>query len=87
MDMNQLFYHHQLALMAADRALRDTTAIANFDLPRHYAKRIEEYRACRGMPAYFTATRAEATRRRYLPGFGALPTLPHSTAPGFSRRA
>lgn len=53
MDMNQLFYHHQMALMERAAAGRKDRKIANFDLPCHYAKRIEEYRARRGLGAYF----------------------------------
>lgn len=48
MDLNQLLYHHQMALMAANRAHRDGHPASNFDLPRYYAKRISEYRARRG---------------------------------------
>lgn len=53
MDMNQLFYHHQMALMERTAARRKERKIPNFDLPCHYAKRIEEYRARRGLAAYF----------------------------------
>lgn len=49
MDLNQLLYHHQMALIAANRAHRDGRAASNFDLPRYYAKRIDEYRARRGL--------------------------------------
>ena len=49
MDLNQLLYHHQMALIAANRAHRDGRPHANFDLPRYYAKRIGEYRARRGL--------------------------------------
>lgn len=49
MDLNQLLYHHQMALMAANRAHRDGHPASNFDLPRYYAKRISEYRARRGI--------------------------------------
>jgi hypothetical protein len=49
MDLNQLLYHHQMALIAANRAHRDGRAHSNFDLPRYYAKRISEYRARRGL--------------------------------------
>lgn len=53
MDMNQLFYHHQMALMTAGRPVREDARCAGIDLPRHYARRIEQYRARRGMPVYF----------------------------------
>lgn len=49
MDLNQLLYHHQMALIAANRAHRDGHPASNFDLPRYYAKRISEYRARRGI--------------------------------------
>lgn len=49
MDLNQLLYHHQMALIAANRAHRDGRPASNFDLPRYYAKRIDEYRARRGL--------------------------------------
>jgi hypothetical protein len=58
MDMNQLFYHHQMALIEADRAKRDGAGAAHSDLSHHYAKRIDEYRAQRGLTAYFPDTDA-----------------------------
>ncbi len=54
MDMNQLFYHHQMALMQKATARTDTSRTTNVDLPAHYRERIEAYRARRGMKAYFT---------------------------------
>lgn len=62
MDMNQLFYHHQMAVMTIDRARREGTPLANFDLPDHYARRIDDYRARRGMAAYFVAPPARARK-------------------------
>jgi hypothetical protein len=60
MDMNELFYRHQMALMAT-RPLRGASARhADFDLSGHYADRIDAYRVRRGMSKYFSATRAEA---------------------------
>ncbi|HEY0597439.1 hypothetical protein [Sphingopyxis sp.] len=56
MDMNQLFYHHQMALMERAAARRAGLRTANFDLRRYYAKRIEEYRARRGLETYFPDT-------------------------------
>lgn len=53
MDMNQLFYHHQIALMAAARAERRGEVPAPFNLSDHYAKRIDQYRSDRGLPRYF----------------------------------
>jgi len=49
MDLNQLLYHHQMALMAVNQARRDGHLLPNFDLPRYYAKRINEYRERRGL--------------------------------------
>ncbi len=49
MDLNQLLYHHQMALMAVSQARRDGHLLPNFDLPRYYAKRINEYRERRGL--------------------------------------
>ena len=53
MDMNQLFYHHQMALIEKAAVRRKGLRALSFDLPAHYAKRIEAYRARRGMTAYF----------------------------------
>lgn len=58
MDLNQLLYHHQIALMAVSQAQRDGHLLPNFDLPRYYAKRINEYREDRGLADGF-ATLAE----------------------------
>ncbi len=49
MDLNQLLYHHQMALMAVSQAERHGGAAPDFDLPRYYAKRINEYRERRGL--------------------------------------
>lgn len=49
MDLNQLLHHHQMALMAVSQARRQGQATPNFDLPRYYAKRINEYRERRGL--------------------------------------
>lgn len=49
MDLNQLLYHHQMALIAVSQARRDGQLLPNFDLPRYYAKRIDEYRERRGL--------------------------------------
>ena len=55
MDLNQLLYHHQMALMAVSQARRDGHLLPNFDLPRYYAKRINEYRERRGLADGFAA--------------------------------
>lgn len=49
MDLNQLFHHHQMALMAVSKSRRDGEAAPDFELPRYYAKRINEYRELRGL--------------------------------------
>src|SRR3546814_5053391 len=49
MDLNELLYHHQMALMAVGRAQRDGRSTVNFDLPCYYARRIHEYRERRGL--------------------------------------
>ena len=56
MDMNELFYHHQMALIALNqpRGRGASARHAAFDLSGHYAQRIESYRAQRGMRQYFT---------------------------------
>jgi hypothetical protein len=62
MDMNELFFRHQMALMAVGRRRGASARHADFDLPGHYADRIDAYRARRGMSKYFAvATRPEAT--------------------------
>lgn len=54
MDMNQLYHHHQIALMEAGRARQTGLATASFDLARHYAKRINRFREGRGLAPDFT---------------------------------
>src|SRR3546814_7641331 len=54
-DLNQLLYHHQMALMAASRVRRDGDLLPGFDLPRYYEKRIAEYRERRGLANGFAA--------------------------------
>lgn len=49
MDLNELLYHHQIALMSVSQAERRGHATANFDLPLYYAKRIHDYRDIRGL--------------------------------------
>lgn len=49
MDLNELLYHHQMALMAVGRAQSDGRSTVNFDLPCYYARRINEYRERRGL--------------------------------------
>ncbi|WP_447929660.1 hypothetical protein [Sphingopyxis fribergensis] len=49
MDLNELLYHHQIALMSVSQAASRGHAAANFDLPFYYAKRINDYRDIRGL--------------------------------------
>lgn len=53
MDMNELFYRHQMALMAMGQQRGASARHADFDLSGHYADRIDAYRARRGMSKYF----------------------------------
>lgn len=67
MDMNELFFRHQMALMAVGRMRGASARHADFDLPGHYADRIDAYRAGRGMSKYFAA----AARPEAAPVIGA----------------
>lgn len=53
MDMNELFYRHQMALMAVGQVRGASARHADFDLTGHYADRIDAYRTRRGMSKYF----------------------------------
>lgn len=53
MDMNELFYRHQMALMAVGGPHGASARHADFDLSGHYAERINAYRVRRGMSRYF----------------------------------
>jgi hypothetical protein len=55
MDLNELLYHHQIALMSVSQAERDGHATANFDLPLYYAKRLNDYRQRRGLTGSIVA--------------------------------
>ncbi|WP_447761732.1 hypothetical protein [Sphingopyxis panaciterrae] len=48
MDLNELLYQHQIALMSVGQAERDGDSVRSFDLPLYYARRINEYRERRG---------------------------------------
>ncbi|WP_447761751.1 hypothetical protein [Sphingopyxis panaciterrae] len=61
--MNQLFYYHQMAVITADRAHRKGEVPARFNLPNHYARRINQFRAKRGLePDFVGYSRAQARR-------------------------
>jgi len=65
MDMNELFYRHQMALMAMSPQRGASARHADADLSGHYADRIDAYRARRGMSKYFPkAASPEATPAR-----------------------
>lgn len=51
MTLNQLLFNHQLAQMNASRAIVRLDGACNFDMERHYAKRIREWRRVRGLSA------------------------------------
>ena len=53
MDMNELFYRHQMALMTVGQLHGASARHADFDLSGHYADRIDAYRTRRGMSKYF----------------------------------
>lgn len=67
MDMNELFYRHQMALMAVGSQRGASARHADFDLSGHYADRIDAYRARRGMSTYFP----KAARPETAPVIGA----------------
>ena len=52
MDLNQLLYHHQRALMGADRACPEMDDAFQFQLVVHFAERIREFRANLGLLPY-----------------------------------
>lgn len=51
MDLNQLLYNHQLAMMNARRSRSDEDHSAYFDLVGFYAKKIQSWRSSEGLPA------------------------------------
>lgn len=52
MDLNQLLYHHQVALIHTGRQKVPDGGRSQFDLVRHYANRIRLYRIERGLSQY-----------------------------------
>ena len=52
MDLNQLLYHHQIALIHASQQNVPHGGSSQFDLVRHYAKRIRVYRSEHGLSQY-----------------------------------
>jgi hypothetical protein len=49
MDMNQLFHHHQIALMTANHARQMGRPPGGFDLAHHYVTLINHFRESRGL--------------------------------------
>ena len=54
MDLNQLLYHHQVALIHSNRHNVEEDEPRHFDLVGYYAKRIRAYRKGRGLSEYPT---------------------------------
>ena len=52
MDLNQLLYNHQLALMNEQSSSSLDERETYFDLVQYYAKRIREFRERAGLPRY-----------------------------------
>ncbi len=53
MDLNQLLYHHQMALIEyAARGDDDRQRGSRFDMVRHYETRIARLRHDMGVPSY-----------------------------------
>lgn len=52
MDLNQLLYHHQIALIHASKHGAADDGSSHFDMVKYYAKRIRAYRNKRGLSEY-----------------------------------
>lgn len=52
MDLNQLLYNHQRALMAQHQARSAQEREPYFDLVGHYAEKLRKYRVAAGPPRY-----------------------------------
>lgn len=52
MDLNQLLYNHQLALMNAERDISGESDNVYLDIARHYAVRLRRYRHQAGIQQY-----------------------------------
>ncbi|MCC2602753.1 hypothetical protein [Sphingopyxis yananensis] len=55
MDLNQLLYHHQIAIMNALNAEKAGRIAPNFDMVRYYTKRINAYRVDKGLSPGFVS--------------------------------
>lgn len=60
MDLNQLLYHHQIAVMNALAAQKSDRFVHDFDMVQYYAKRINAYRAGKGLSAGFVSWAAHS---------------------------
>ena len=52
MDLNQLLYQHQRALMSSDIRLKVDGEKTRLDLTSHYARKLHNYRAANGLQQY-----------------------------------
>jgi hypothetical protein len=52
MDLNELLYQHQVALMRVAQSRSASPTAARFDLVGHYAKRIRDYRRTHSLTQY-----------------------------------
>lgn len=66
MDLNQLFFNHQFALMSADHTPSDDVRQMHLDRAGHYAGRIREFREGLDLPIYsWSARRGERRGEPY----------------------
>ena len=52
MDLNQLLFHHQVALIRETARIANVPACSRFDMVVHYARRIGRLRHEMGVPHY-----------------------------------
>jgi len=52
MDLNQLLYQHQIAVMNQQHSRSAEDQATYFNLVEYYSKRIREFRAGAGLPRY-----------------------------------
>lgn len=63
MDLNQLLYHHQLALIRHSAHPCELPSPSRFDLVTHYERRIDRLRHEMGVPSYPVAQASGAAGR------------------------
>lgn len=78
MDLNQLLYHHQIAIMNALDAQNSGRIVSNFNMVQYYTKRINAYRAGRGLSAGFVSWAAHSPDAVQASDQDFGPTLPAS---------